>query len=519
MSSLVYILRKSFINTIKELFRKPAALITYIIIAAFFIFSFVVSSGSEGVGEQLALDMNVIKAIFCGYIAFIFIIGISSSLSGSSFFRMADVNLLFTAPLNAGNILMYGFIKQLATNILVMIFLAFQYPNWKRMFGLTDGSGWILIIAYLLMIAVSSLLGMILYSRVSRKPGNKQKIKMLIYLGVVLFLMPIIIQIFNTKDILQSTVGWLSSDYIKYVPFIGWFTEILLGAVTGINIDFIISISLILAVLMISFIYLFRMDTDFYEDVLAGTELKESVLASAREGKTTGTNVYKKYKKVNFKFTMEGSKAIYQKQMLEKKKTGIWLVSLRTLAFLGAGIIASYAIPLENNIILTMLLGICAYMMMILSMVGTWEGELTKHYIYLIPAAPFNKMIAATLPEVLKLLVEGILVFGITGVVLKVNPIIILSVIGVYVTLGSTFIYFDVFLRRIYGRIHGNFLRVFLRIFLMFIIIAIVVIPTAIIIGVTESFVLGFFVAIVINVCLTLLFMLLGVGLFANPEL
>ena len=243
MSSLVFILRKSFVNTIKELFRKPATLITYIIIAAFFIFSFVMSGGSEGVGENMAMDINVVKAIFCGYIAFIFIIGITSSLSGSSFFRMADVNLLFTAPLNAGNILMYGFIKQLATNILVMVFLAFQYPNWKRMFGLTDGSGWILIIAYLLMIAVSSLLGMILYSRVSRKPGNKQKIKMLIYLGVVLFLMPIIIQIFNTKDILQSTVGWLSSDYIKYVPFIGWFTEILLGAVTGINIDFIISIS------------------------------------------------------------------------------------------------------------------------------------------------------------------------------------------------------------------------------------------------------------------------------------
>jgi hypothetical protein len=384
MSSLVFILRKSFVNTIKELFRKPAALITYGIIAAFFIFSFVMSGGSNGTGENIALDISIVKAIFCAYIAFIFVIGISSSLGGSSFFRMADVNLLFTAPLNAGSILVYGFIKQLAGNILVMLFLAFQYPNWKRTFGLADGAGWILIMAYLLLIAASSLLGMVLYSRVSKKPENKKKIKSLIYLVVLLFLMPIIVRIFNTKDILQSAVDWLSSDYIKFIPFVGWFTEVLLGAITGITTNFIISISLIFVVLIIAFIYLFRMDTDFYEDVLAGTELKESMLASAREGKPTGTNASKRYRKVNFQFTMEGSKAIYEKQMLEKKKTGFGLVSLRTLVFLFAGIIAAYALPLEKVYVLIALLGACAYFMMIFSMVGSWESELTKHYIYLI---------------------------------------------------------------------------------------------------------------------------------------
>ena len=63
MSSLIYILRKTLKNIIRELFKKPAALIVYIIIAAFFVFSFIVSSGSEGIREQNALDLNVIKAI------------------------------------------------------------------------------------------------------------------------------------------------------------------------------------------------------------------------------------------------------------------------------------------------------------------------------------------------------------------------------------------------------------------------------------------------------------------------
>ena len=146
-------------------------------------------------------------------------------------------------------------------------------------------------------------------------------------------------------------------------------------------------------------------------------------------------------------------------------------------------------------------------------------GELSSHYIYLIPAPPLNKMFASTLPGILKLLVEGTLIFGITGIVLKVHPLVILTIIGVYVSTGGVFTYFDIILRRLFGRMHSNNLRVFFRIFLSFVLLAVAAVPASIIIALTQNYALGFLAAAIINTFLSFLFMLLGVGVFSNPEL
>jgi len=518
MSAFVFLLTRSFVNTVKELFKKPAALIAYIIIGIFFIGSSILSTlGSSQGGSYL--DESAIKAIFCGYTAFLFFIVLFSSLEGASFFRMADVNFLFTAPVRAGNILTYGFVKQLFVNILVMFFLALQYPNWKRMAGLKDGAGWILMLAYLLLITLSSVLGMALYSFISRRPGGKQWARRLLLLGTVLFFIPIFVELVKTRDILQSLLSWLSGDAVGYIPFIGWFRELLMGTVTGLTPGVLYNGLLILISLLILFIYLYRMDTEFFEDVLAGTELRESMLRSMREGKSATVPSIRRYRKVQFEFTMEGSWAIFQKKMLENKKTGIGLVGIRTIVMLAIALVVSFTVPLNNVDFFSILLGASCYMMLIFTIIYAWEGELSNHYIYLIPAEPFKKMIAATLPENLKVAVEGVLIFGIVGAVTGIPILIILSAILAYITFNAVLVYFDVLIRRIFGKVHTNVLRIFLRVFLLMLIIAVVVAPTIILIVITKNHALGFFAAGLINTLLALLFMVFGVELFRNPEL
>ena len=114
MSALAFVLYRSFVNIVKSLIKHPSALIGYIIIICLVLFpSLIGTNGQPG----FMINLNIVKAVFMGYIIFLFLIALVSSLSGSSFFRMADVNLLFTSPINAGYILMYGFLKQLGTNI------------------------------------------------------------------------------------------------------------------------------------------------------------------------------------------------------------------------------------------------------------------------------------------------------------------------------------------------------------------------------------------------------------------
>lgn len=519
MSALPYILYRTLVNIIKDLLRKPIVLTAYLLIAAFFIGTFLLSSSRQQQGMDARVGEDIVKAIFAGYTAFLFVVAFLASLGGTSFFRMADVNMLFTAPQKAGSILVYGFVKQLAANIMIMLFLALQYPNWKAIFGFRNGAGWILITAYLLMVAVTSLLGMILYANVSKKPHRASVVKRMIYLLIAAFLFPIALGIYRTGDILQSSLVWLSDDRLRFIPLIGWFREMLLGSLTGLTPAVWQYGMLTIITILASFAYLYRMDTGFYEHVLSGSQLRETMVENVREGRSGAVSSNRKYRKIKAKFTMEGSLAVFQKQMLERRKTGIWLISNRSIVLLLGGLLAAVSIPVEGLQLLSGILGVSTYILLIMKLAGTWESELTKHYIYLIPAPAFGKMLSATLPEMIRLLIEGVLIFGIVGAVLRISPWTVVSIVAAYVTIGGVFTYSDLVVRRLFGTIHGKVLRIFFRLFLLILILSFVVIPAVVVISVTGSHTLGFLLATLINTVLSGIFMWMGTGLFSAPEL
>jgi hypothetical protein len=243
------------------------------------------------------------------------------------------------------------------------------------------------------------------------------------------------------------------------------------------------------------------------------------MVKSIREGKSGTSNVNRKYRKVKAKFTLEGSLAIFQRQMLEKRKSGFWLISTRTIVLLIGALLAAVSIPVDGLQLISGMLAVSAYIMFIFTMAATWEGDLSLHYIYLIPATPMKKMLSATLPEVIKILIEGVLIFGIVGVILRVSFWVILAAILAYSTLGAVFVYSDLVVRRMFGKIHGNILRIFFRIFLLIVIISFVVTPAVMIFVSTNNYALAFFTIAIINTVLVVLFMCIGTGLFKSPEL
>lgn len=134
MKPLMYILRKSFINSMKELRKKPLTLIAYIfvllVIASMLVISFVMPSKGFKGGSIEGFSALVSAAL----IVFIYF-GIKQGVShGNSFFRLADVNILFTAPISPRRVLVYGFIQQFFLTLFFMLLMSFQIPNLKLNF-------------------------------------------------------------------------------------------------------------------------------------------------------------------------------------------------------------------------------------------------------------------------------------------------------------------------------------------------------------------------------------------------
>ena len=74
---------------------------------------------------------------------------------------------------------------------------------------------------YLLLVTITSLLGMILYSYVSKKPKRVARVRKIIYGSLIIFLLPILINFFKTGNVLDSIGQWLSNDYLKFIPLLG----------------------------------------------------------------------------------------------------------------------------------------------------------------------------------------------------------------------------------------------------------------------------------------------------------
>ena len=119
MKALLYLLRKTIQNALRELVKKPVTLIPYLVIAGLLIFSATMTSG-EPAGE--VRNLNAYAAIVNGVFLLIFCTSLLQGLKqGMALFSMADVNLLFTAPVNPRKILIYGVVRQAGILVLASV--------------------------------------------------------------------------------------------------------------------------------------------------------------------------------------------------------------------------------------------------------------------------------------------------------------------------------------------------------------------------------------------------------------
>lgn len=120
MSSIAFILRKSLKNNILELLRHPGKLVAYLFVAACLLVSALsmVFSPQEELPEFL--DLRILQGIYFALLMFIVMINLIKGVdSGSTFFSMGDVNMLFISPISPKKILVYGLMKQMGMTVLV----------------------------------------------------------------------------------------------------------------------------------------------------------------------------------------------------------------------------------------------------------------------------------------------------------------------------------------------------------------------------------------------------------------
>lgn len=520
MRPLFYILKKSLKNSIRELARKPLTLIAYILMAIFFIFmlvmSFIAPSGLLHKGSAETFGALVLMAILV-----VVYFGIRQGItSGNSFFRLADVNLVFTAPISPKQVLVYGFIQQFFLILMVVLFISFQIPNLKNNFAIGPTGILVIIVSVILLFFSMQLIGMLVYSISSKSARIRSNLEKALNILVGLFLAGFMVALLERKDLMQAAAVYLDSRVFNYIPLIGWFKILLMAAVKGTGPVFFIDLALVLASIALMIFVLYALKTDYYEDVLAATEYREQMLKAKKEGsvgwnlKNTGA------RKVTYEYTKTGAAAILQRHILEYKKTGLFFVDKFSLVIIAIGIASKYFFPFSS---MKTVLYSSVYMLFFFSMQGKWVQELGMPFIYLIPARSAAKVFYATLTEILKNGIDGLLLFTVAGLMFKADIVTIALCALSYMTFGAVYTYGDVLARKLFGQAHSRNLAIFVKMLLLLFIFA-----PGIIISAVSGFIfngtgytdyISFLALIVYNILACVIMVLLASGIFEKLEM
>jgi hypothetical protein len=498
MKALIYLLLTTLKNRILSLKKKPIYLVIYGIILVSIIFMFVLAFKIDtNVDIKAFADIRILHSIVFGVAGLFLVLQVITGLSsGSTMFNMADVGLLFVSPISSKKILIYGLIKQMGTTLISAIFIFYQINTLKSSFGLGIAAILALVIVYAIIVFFTQLLAMIIYILTNSNHKKKLFVKSIMYLlGVGIGIGIYYQYIKNGGTIVEALLNFMDLNEVLWIPLLGWSVMFMKGVVVGNILYVVISISLFL-ITTVAMIYIFTLrDGDYYEDVLSYTELTYNKLQDAKNGKMNSP--MRKVKVNETKTGLNGgtgAMAIFYRQLLEKRRSSRFLfIDLYTvISAIGVGLFSYYYKGSAGDYII---LVIFIYLQVIFTSFGKFTFELTKPYIYLIPARSRDKIIASALVTLMKPCVDGIILFSIVSIFQKISPLTCFFYALAYIGTSAIMISYTVLCTKLFGGMPNKVISGILSIIMLLV----VFIP-----GATGSIVCGIFLPVSLEFLITL---------------
>lgn len=452
MNALVFLMRREIVNGIKLLLRRPLLPIFYIVLMGFLFFSAFLS-----ISDQTHIDLDRFETML-GYLqaggfllfGFVFLSTLVSSMKGGvTLFGMADVNLLFSSPISPQKIIVYGVLRQSKQNILITLLFLFQIPILANNFnlGVQGIAGFLL--AWFMLLMSASLSSMTLFALSSKSDTIRNVIKVIFVTGLLAWFVSMVIFLVANGATPSIIVDYISLPIMNFIPFIGWSVAFMMAAIEGDLISALLFMSLNILVPLLGIEYMRRSRMDYYEDVLGKTEKTFLTMQAAKDGKqiSNGSKVkVSRIRKLGLAGKGRGASILFWRQITEYKRSTFFIfdaVSIPPLLFaiVGGLILRHSVLGGSFGLYRAQVFAIAAglYLLYFLSVSGKFAVELKKTHIYMIPASRFLKLFYATMPQILKAFLEGVICFLIVVLVVglplwlvALAPIMYASFSGIY---------------------------------------------------------------------------------------
>lgn len=386
MHALSYLMAARLKNTLRDLLRRPGRLLYVVVLILLFLFAAAGSSHLEGSGSR---DLRELAAMGSGLFLLVFLLGLWNGFSkGGALFSMADVNLIFPAPIRRTRALFYALLRQMSTTLLAGVILLYQY-GWLHSAYAISGLGMAAVcLGYVLALFLGQVTAMTIYTYTSSRPGARTVLQGVLLLCLAALAVWACLGMWQSpQDRLAGLVNAANGWPVKLFPVGGWLGWSFAG-VLGLNCWWP-GLVLCAGWLLVLVWLLVRFPGDWYEDVLKTAELAQSAIAARKEG--TGEAAPSKIRLGKTGLGKGwGASAFYYKQKREDRRGGWLLLSPTSLTF--AGIVIVLAVFWKSAGLLTLFV-LSVYLQIFSTGQNRLSRELGKPFLYLVPEPAFAKLL------------------------------------------------------------------------------------------------------------------------------
>ncbi len=203
----------------------------------------------------------------------LFFAAFSADKSGSSIFLMADVNLLFQAPMRPQSVLLFRLLMQAGTSFIATAYLLFQLPNMVLNLGVGIGVAFTILGAWFLLMIYQKLISVLLYTVCSTHETLKKRLRPTLYVLVGALALAFILyaQRYN-GDYIAAATGFFNAPATRYIPVWGWLKALVLCALSDNAAGLVLSLAALLLFAVVLVLVIRRQRADFYEEAMARSE-------------------------------------------------------------------------------------------------------------------------------------------------------------------------------------------------------------------------------------------------------
>jgi len=422
--SVLLNIEKSIIkNKVFEIIKSPKRLIAYILYAAFMAWVLFFNSKNFDAfnsGSMMTYGQG-------GVFIFVFMMAYGLTKKSSIFFKMSEVNLIFTSPVDPRKLLLFTLLKRipqyLFTSVVTLVFLLAMVisvfnPSLQEV--VLTGVG------YSLLLLVLEPLGFCLFAIFTRKgkPDMSESLVKKLFILIGLVAGGFVVNSIRLNGLsLTSIFNGLGHPFLNMIPIVGWGKALTVTAMTGITGSTYLYLGL-MVVMYIALVGLtYFLGTDYYEDVIGASEERQKLISEAKQGKNQFKGFHFKKKKVAIKDKYKKAGAIHwkKKTLTSKSDLSVYL-SLESLLCLLLSIGGSIFME-ETQALAYMVMGLYFYIKFLFSMNTSLDKELNKHYFYTIPDNGMRKLVQVSKIDVVRFFINACIIVVSTYVMTRNNDI------------------------------------------------------------------------------------------------